>query len=98
MTLIGHARVSAEDLTLLLQDQARHSSGRGSTDAGCLADRRRFALKGATPWGDRVEMRGLCGLIAVSGLPADDEVSYWRPGPEAQAVIDRLYAAAEPLR
>jgi len=91
-------RVPAEDLALLLEDQATSSDGRRPTDAGCLGDRRSFALRGVTAWGDRVLMEGYCGLVAVPGLTTDDEVTYWHPGPEAQAVIDRLYAAAEPLR
>jgi hypothetical protein len=91
-------RVPGDDLALLLEDQAVSSNGRGPTEAACLDDRRSFALRGVTAWGDRVLMEGFCGLVAVAGLPTDDEVTYWHPGPEAQAVIDRLYAEAEPFR
>lgn len=80
--------VSDADLATLragLSDPAQLSSG----TLRCLSTPL-LRIVGVTEWGDTVDMSRGCRSFAV-----DDAASrYWQPGPEAQAVLNRLVAEA----
>jgi hypothetical protein len=95
---LRRSRIQKEELQMLLADRAGHSDEGEPTDADCADDGREFSLRGVTPWGDRVRMEGFCGMIYDPGLLTGDETTYWHPGPDARAILDRLYDDAEPLR
>lgn len=85
----GSAAFTEQDLAVLLADQATADHTRdGFDDSGCTAELREFDIVGITAWGDHVSMDGICGVL-------HDEEGYWRPGPEALAVIDRLFDEAD---
>ena len=87
------AVVPATDLATLMADYPLNLSDRRPTGRECRAGRQ-LAIQGVTAWGDRVLMSGSCSVIQVVGTrptaAADGATAYWRPGPEARAILDRL--------
>ena len=78
-------RVDKDDLAILLADRnARESSAVPFT--GACPSHRNWSLVGATDWGDIVLPSAYCGMWI------DNAGHAWAPGPEAQAIIDRLVA------
>ena len=92
------SRIKKVELRILLADRATGSDEVVPSDADCARDPRTFVLRGVTAWGDRVEMAGSCGSVIDPGRLTGGGTTYWHPGPEARAILDRLYDHAERLR
>lgn len=88
------SRMKGDDLRVLLNDV----TAVGEPDPACTADPVPIAIRGMTAWGDRVVLSGVCGLLVDSGPFPEGPATYWRPGAQAQAVLDRLVEQAEKLR
>ena len=97
-TVTHRGRITKEDLQVLLEDRAANSDGVEPSEADCTGDPRVFVFRGTTVWGDRVEMSGSCGAVVDSGGLAPPGTTYWHPSRAAQAILDRIYDAAERLR
>ncbi|MCW2774386.1 MAG: hypothetical protein JWN91_2712 [Nocardioides sp.] len=81
------AAVPADDLAILLADRVARRRDTAAPPESCSqpADLR---LLGVTAWGDVTETYLWCGLWS------DERGHYWRPGADAQRILDRLVEEA----
>lgn len=93
---VGTARISAEDLRVLMADMAAHRTTRSQVDhRSCPLQSVDLRIIGSNAWGDRFAIYGDCGEFLLSDGPHS---SYWRPGAASQAILDGLAATQdEPL-
>jgi len=86
------APLAPEDLAVIVKDMQANTVPVNPLDPGPCDERRgiRLALTVATSWGDGLRFDGECGeVFDLSG----DWTSFWRPGPESRAIIDRIVAS-----